>query len=330
VIIVNYRGKKVLVTGAAGFIGSHLVEALLENNADVTAFIHYNSRNHWGNVEHLRKYENFSVISGNIEDFLFVKNAITDKDIIFHLAALIGIPYSYSAPESYIRTNIIGTYNILQAAQESDIERVIHTSTSEVYGTAEYTPIDEKHPIKGQSPYSATKIGADKLAEAFYCSFNLPVAIIRPFNAYGPRQSARAIIPSIISQAIINRTIKLGSLSPIRDFTFVKDTVAGFLKMGNSNAAIGKIINIGNGKGITIRNLAEMIIEIIDPDIQLQSDDSRVRPEQSEVKALICNNSLAKRTLNWEPQTSLSSGINSTINWMEQNIEHYKADSYIV
>ena len=255
---MNWKNKNVLVTGAGGFIGSHLVNELVKKGAFVTAFVHYNSRNNWGWLENPnnQNLNNLNVISGDITDGFFVKKSVYDQQFVFHLSALIGIPYSYIAPESYLNTNVKGTMNIMQACRESDIERVIHTSTSEVYGTAQYTPIDENHPIHAQSPYSASKFSADKIAEAYFCSFGLPVITIRPFNTFGPRQSARAIIPTIITQALTSNTIKLGSLTPIRDFTFVSDIVRGFLLLAECESAVGKTINVGSGQGIAIGDLS--------------------------------------------------------------------------
>ncbi len=255
---MKWQDKRVLVTGAGGFIGSHLVDELLNKGAEVTAFVHYNARNDWGMLEgrYNDKTPNLNVIAGDVTDSLFVKKTVSEKDYVFHLAALIGIPYSYVAPESYINTNIKGTLNIMQACLDAGVDRVMHTSTSEVYGTAQYTPIDEKHPLQGQSPYSASKIGADKIAESFYCSFGLPVTTIRPFNTFGPRQSTRAVIPTIITQALTSNSIRLGSLTPIRDLTYVADTVQGFIKFTESEKTVGKTINTGSGRGVTIGELA--------------------------------------------------------------------------
>jgi NAD dependent epimerase/dehydratase len=250
---MKWQDKPVLVTGAGGFIGSHIVDELLEKGADVTAFLHYNARNNWGMLEgrYSDSTPNLTVIAGDVTDALFVKKAVASKEYVFHLAALIGIPYSYVAPESYVNTNIKGTLNVMQACLDQDVTRVVHTSTSEVYGTAQYTPIDEKHPLQGQSPYSASKIGADKIAESFFCSFGLPVTTIRPFNTFGPRQSTRAVIPTIITQALTGKTVKLGSLTPIRDLTYVADTANGFIRLAESKKTVGKTINTGSGRSVT-------------------------------------------------------------------------------
>lgn len=329
---MTWVDKHVLITGAGGFIGSHLVESLLSHGADVTALIHYNSRNDQGMLEKIdRKNDlNLSIIVGDITDATAVKNALKNQEVVFHLAALIGIPYSYYAPESYIRTNILGTFNIIQAGLETQIEKIIHTSTSEVYGTAKYTPIDENHPLQGQSPYSASKIGADKIVESYFASFGLPVATIRPFNTFGPRQSTRAIIPTIISQALASPIVRIGSLTPIRDFTYVLDTVQGFLDIASCNSAIGKTINIGSGNTVSIGDLCEMITKKINPKITIVTDERRIRPERSEVQQLICDNSLAKEILGWTPRYSLQYGLDTTIEWMKSSTCSYKADGYTI
>jgi dTDP-glucose 4,6-dehydratase len=329
---MNWKNRKVLVTGAGGFIGSHLTDALLSAGADVTAFVHYNARNDWGMLEERydEKTRNLTVIAGDVSDALFVRKAVKGQDIVFHLAALIGIPYSYSAPESYINTNIKGTLNVMQACLESGVQRIVHTSTSEVYGTAQYTPIDEKHPLQGQSPYSASKIGADKIAESFYCSFGLPVTTIRPFNTYGPRQSARAVIPTIITQALAANSVRLGSLDPVRDLTYVADTVQGFLKLAESKKTIGKTVNTGSGKGVTIGELAGLIIAQVNPKARIVSEKKRVRPENSEVMKLICDNRLAKKLAGWEPEVSLEEGISMTVEWMKDHAGSYKTGMYTV
>jgi NAD dependent epimerase/dehydratase len=330
---VNIKNKNVFVTGAGGFIGSHLTEELIRRGANVKAFVHYNSRNDWGLLEQLEEdvLGEVEVVSGDITDPFFVKTATKDADIIFHLAALIGIPYSYIAPESYVNVNIKGTLNVLQAGLDNEVNKIVHTSTSETYGTAEYTPIDEAHPLKGQSPYSASKIGADKMAESYYRSFDLPVAIIRPFNTFGPRQSARAIIPTIISQALTKDEVHVGSLSPVRDLTFVKDTVNGFIEIGTSDRSIGEVINIGTRSGVTIGELLQNILRVLGKeDIRIVEDTDRVRPDKSEVMELICDNSKATQLLEWSPQYTLDEGLAETIEWMQNHINLYKTDNYVV
>jgi NAD dependent epimerase/dehydratase len=330
---MNVEGKTVLVTGAGGFIGSHLVEALVAKGAEVKTLVRYNSRNDWGMLETIPSVikDKLDITTGDIIDSCVVKKAVKNCDIIFHLAALIGIPYSYSAPESYVNTNIKGTLNIMQASLDEGVEKVIHTSTSEVYGTAKYVPIDESHPLQGQSPYSASKIGADMLAHSFFLSFNAPVAIIRPFNTFGPRQSARAVIPTIISQALSEEEINLGSLTPVRDLTYVKDTVNGFIKIAESNNSIGEIINIGNGKGIAIGELAKKILILMGcENTTIHSDEERIRPEKSEVMQLICDNSKAKRTIGWSPHYTLDQGLQETITWIKVHKKMYKFNAYNV
>lgn len=329
---MKWQDKRVLVTGAGGFIGSHLVDELLEQGADVTAFVHYNARNDWGMLEgrYNDKTPNLSVIAGDITDSLFVKKAVSGKEIVFHLAALIGIPYSYVAPESYVNTNIKGTLNIMQACLDAEVDRVVHTSTSEVYGTAQYTPIDEKHPLQGQSPYSASKIGADKIAESFYCSFGLPVTTIRPFNTFGPRQSTRAVIPTIITQALTSSSVKLGSLTPVRDLTYVADTVQGFIKLAESKKTVGKTINTGSGRGVTIGELANIIIGQVNPGATITCEKERIRPDKSEVMQLLCDNRCAKDLAGWEPGYSLEDGLSLTIDWMKEHISSYKTGIYTV
>jgi len=317
----HWSRKKVLVTGAGGFIGSHLIERLIDLGADVKGFVRYNSRNDWGLLEIIpsQKLDSLQIISGDLQDYDAVFSAVRDVDVIFHLGSLISIPYSYIRPRDTIENNILSTLNILTAARDLGVEKVVHTSSSEVYGTALYVPIDEKHPLQGQSPYSASKIGADKIAESFYCSFDLPVATIRPFNTYGPRQSARAIIPTIITQAIEQEKIKLGSLFPTRDYTFVKDTVNGFISTAESKSSIGEVINIGSNFEISMGDLAQRISSLLNKDIEIVQDSSRVRPFKSEVKRLWCDNAKAKRLLGWEPQVSLDEGLKETIEWISEN-----------
>ena len=327
---MNWNKKSALVTGAGGFIGSHLTEHLVELGANVKAFVRYNSRNDWGMLELLpeEKLSQIEVITGDLKDADAVRHATKDVDIIFHLGSLIAIPYSYIHPRETIETNILGALNVLTAAKENNVEKVIHTSTSEVYGTARYVPIDENHPLQGQSPYSASKIGADKIAESFYRSFNLPVAIIRPFNTYGPRQSARAVIPTIITQALAKEKIFLGSLHPTRDYTYVKDVVEGFIKVAESPKSVGEVINIGSNFEVSIGDLANKIISLIGKNAEIVTDPVRVRPQDSEVERLWCDNTKAKRLLGWEPKTSLDEGIKKTIDWISNNINLYKPELY--
>jgi len=323
--------EKVLVTGAAGFIGSHLTELLVEQGYSVKAFVHYNSRNHWGWLEDSKYKNDIEVISGDIRDYDSVYNSMQDCDTVFYLAALIGIPYSYVSTLAYIKTNIEGTYNVLQSAKELSLENILITSTSETYGTAQYVPIDEKHPMVGQSPYSATKIGADHLALSFYKSFNLPVKIVRPFNTYGPRQSARAIIPTIITQILSGkRKIKLGNLYPTRDLTFVKDTANAFLEIAKSDKLYGEITNIGMNEEISIGNLATLIIELLDEKAEIIIDQIRIRPDKSEVERLYCDNSKLIKNTNWRQKYSLETGLKETIKWIKNNLNIYKAEIYNV
>jgi len=324
---------KVLVTGADGFIGSHLTESLLEQGYEVKAFTYYNSFNSWGWLDTLpkEKLNQIEIFSGDIRDPNGVAEAMKGIDQVFHLAALIAIPFSYHSPDSYVDTNIKGTLNVLQAARKLDTGRVLITSTSEVYGTAMYVPIDEKHPFQGQSPYSATKIGADRLAESFYRSFNLPITIIRPFNTYGPRQSARAVIPTIISQLLAGEeNIKLGKLSPTRDFNFVKDTANGFIQIAKSDKTIGEEINIATQSEISIGELASEIISQINPKAHIICDEERLRPDKSEVDRLLGSNEKIKRLTDWEPKYTLAKGIGETIEWMKGNLSSYKTDIYNV
>lgn len=325
--------KKVLVTGADGFIGSHLTETLLEAGYDVKAFSYYNSFNTWGWLDTLpkEKLNEIEIFTGDIRDPNGVREAMKGQDMVFHLAALIAIPFSYHSPDSYVDTNIKGTLNVLQAARDFDMERVLVTSTSEVYGTAQYVPIDEKHPYQGQSPYSATKIGADRLAESFYRSFNLPVSIVRPFNTFGPRQSARAVIPTIISQLLAGKEeIHLGSLTPTRDFNYVKDTANGFLAIAHSEKTVGEEINIATGNEISIGQLAQEIIDQINPAAKIVCEEQRLRPEKSEVNRLLGSNEKIKRLTDWEQKYTFREGIQETIAWMKEHMDSYKADIYNV
>lgn len=327
---MNWANRNVLVTGAGGFIGSHLTEKLVDLNANVKAFVRYNSRNNWGLLELLpkEKLDQIEVIMGDIRDFNAVMRAMEDVDIVFHLASLIAIPYSYVHPREVVETNVLGTLNVLMAANENGVKRFVHTSTSEVYGTAKYVPIDENHPLQGQSPYSASKIGADELARSFYCSFNLPVAIIRPFNTYGPRQSARAVIPTIITQALTSDKVYLGNLYPTRDYTYIDDTIRAFIMIAECKNAVGEVVNIGSNFEISIGDLAKKIISIIGKDVKIVIDPRRVRPERSEVERLRCDNTKAKRLLGWEPKITLDEGLKRTIEWIKENIHMYKPYIY--
>ena len=326
-------GERLLVTGADGFIGSHLIELLVEKGYQVRAFTFYNSFNTWGWLDTLPSniMDNVEVFTGDIRDPNGVREAVKGCGAVFHLAALIAIPFSYHSPDSYVDTNIKGTLNVLQAARDLETGRVLVTSTSEVYGTAQYVPIDEKHPFQGQSPYSATKIGADRLAEAFYRSFALPVTIVRPFNTYGPRQSARAVIPTIITQLLAGKAeIKLGSLTPTRDFNYVKDTANGFYKIYQSDKTIGEEINIATQQEVSIGDLAKELIRQIKPDAQIICDAQRLRPENSEVNRLLgCNRKIMQMT-DWRPQYTLAQGLAETISFLQANLQKYKVDIYSI
>lgn len=323
--------KKILVTGADGFIGSHLTEELVKQGHKVKAFAYYNSFNTWGWLDTLPKeiLSEIEVFTGDIRDPNGVKEAMKDSDEVYHLAALIAIPFSYHSPDTYVDTNIKGTLNVLQAARELETSRLLITSTSEVYGTAQYVPIDENHPYQGQSPYSATKIGADRLAESFYKSFNMPITIVRPFNTYGPRQSARAVIPTIITQLLAGKEdIELGSLTPTRDFNFVKDTANGFIEIAKSENTIGEEINIATQDEISIGQLAEELIRQINPNAKIICDEQRLRPENSEVNRLLGSNEKIKRLTNWTPQHTFEQGLAETIEFFKHNLDKYKADIY--
>lgn len=327
---MNWQGKRVLVTGAGGFIGSHLAEALVAEGADVRAMVHYNALGKWGWLDKSELASDMQVIAGDICDAGSVRQAAQGVDTIFHLAALIAIPYSYQAPFSYVRTNVEGCLNVFQVARELGVSRVVHTSTSEVYGTAQYVPIDERHPLQGQSPYSASKIGADKMAEAFHLSFGLPVVTVRPFNTFGPRQSARAVIPTIITQCLKGEEIKLGNLSPTRDLNYVSNTVDGFIAAASSETAIGQTINLGTGREISIGDLATLIGKQAGRPITIQTDDQRIRPEGSEVERLLADAALAGTVLGWTPRVSLEEGLQRTIAWIAENLEGYRSDVYNV
>jgi len=334
---MDLTNQTVLVTGAGGFIGSHLVEALVAKGCRVRAMTKYNSRNDWGNLEQLPPdvQQQIEIISGDIADPFFVRKAVSGCQAVFHLAALIGIPYSYIAPQHYVQVNVQGTLNVLEACRAEGVQKLVHTSTSETYGTARYTPIDEAHPMQGQSPYSASKIGADKMAESYYLSFDLPVATIRPFNTFGPRQSARAIIPTIISQALNYRNtrepIRLGSLSPVRDFTFVKDTAQGFIRVAECDNSVGEVINVGSGQAQTIGDTLNLILEIIgQPDIPVVTDEQRIRPEKSEVGLLLANTEKARSLMDWQPQYSFKDGLAQTVEAIERTLGQYKTGIYNV
>ena len=323
--------KKILVTGADGFIGSHLVEELVKKGNKVKAFVFYNSFNSWGWLDTFPKaiLNEIEVFAGDIRDPNGVREAMKGINVVYHLAALIAIPFSYHSPDSYIDTNIKGTLNVLQASRELKTERILVTSTSEVYGTAKYVPIDEEHPYQGQSPYAASKIGADRLVESFFRSFDTPVTIVRPFNTYGPRQSARAVIPTIITQLLSGaQEIKLGSLTPTRDFNYVKDTVNGFIEIAMSQKTIGQEINIATQKEVSIGQLAEEIINQINPNAKIVCDEIRLRPDKSEVNRLLGSNQKIKELTNWYPKYDLKKGIQETINWIAQNLSKYKTDIY--
>ena len=331
-IAMNWKDKKVLVTGADGFIGSHLTQGLISRGAQVKAFVMYNSFNSWGWIDTFAASdkEELEVISGDIRESDMLKRALSDVDIVFHLAALIAIPYSYASPSSYVKTNVEGTLKLLQTGLECGVEKIIHTSTSEVYGTAKYTPIDEKHPLQGQSPYSASKIGADMLAESFYRSFKLPVTTVRPFNTYGPRQSARAIIPTLILQMLKGRRVRVGSLHPIRDFTYVTDTVEGFINAAEADGINGEVINLGSNEGISIGDLTSLLSTILEQEVTIECEEERVRPAHSEVNQLICNNQRAQDLLQWRPAVKLREGLSQTIKWFRENRQAYKSDIYTI
>jgi NAD dependent epimerase/dehydratase len=332
---MRLKDKKVLVTGACGFIGSHLVERLLEEGCGVKAFVFYNSFNSWGWLDTLPKdkLRDIEVIVGDIRDYNRVRAAIKDAEAVFHLAALIGIPFSYCSPDSYVDTNIKGTLNVLQAGRDLGTKRIIVTSTSEVYGTAKYVAIDEGHPLQGQSPYSATKIAADKIAESFYLSFGVPVAIARPFNTYGPRQSTRAIIPTVIFQVLSSqKDIKLGNVSPTRDFTYVDDTCEGFIEIAKSDKSVGRAINICSGKEASIKDIAALILKIMNSNKKIREDKGRIRPEDSEVRRLLGDNTLIRSLTAWKPKYALEEGLGRTIAWFKENGDQsaHKSRSYTI
>ena len=327
--IGSFMSNKILITGATGFIGSHLAEIYVERGFGVVAFDRYNSNNDWGWLENSKYKNDFEIILGDVRDYDSVSKAMEECNGVLHLAALIGIPYSYNSPLAYIRTNVEGTYNILEAAKNLELDQILITSTSETYGTAQYVPIDEKHPLVGQSPYSASKIAADQIAISYYRSFELPVKIVRPFNTYGPRQSARAIIPSVISQVLDGSIeIQAGNLSPSRDLTFVKDTIIGFLEIYKSDNLFGQVTNIGMNEDITIGDLINKISKIMGITISIVQDHNRIRPTKSEVNRLLCDNTKLSNHTNWKPKYNLDTGLQETIEWIKQNRLYYKSNVY--
>lgn len=325
---MTWRGKRVLVTGAGGFIGSHVTERLAREGADVRALVHYNALGSGGWLDESPERDAVQVLAGDVRDPLTLREPMRDVDVVFHLAALIAIPHSYVAPQSYVETNVQGTMNVLQAARDAGVGRVVHTSTSEVYGTAKRVPIDEEHPLQGQSPYSATKIGADKIAEAYYLSFGLPVVTVRPFNTFGPRQSARAVIPTIITQCLASDRVRLGSLTPTRDLNYVSNTVDGFLLAGSSERAVGQTVNLGSGREISIGDLVNEILRILDKDVAIEADPRRVRPSSSEVERLLASNNRAAELLGWRPAVPLEDGLRETIAWMRTHLDRYRPGVY--
>lgn len=327
---MNWNGKRVLVTGAGGFIGSHLAERLVAEGARVRAFVRYTSTNQRGWLDGTPASEQMEIYAGDIRDSGNVMRAMEDCDVVLHLAALIAIPYSYVAPDSYVRTNIDGTLNVLEAARRLGTPRVVHTSTSEVYGTALRVPIDESHPLQGQSPYSATKIAADKLAESYYRSFELPVVTIRPFNTFGPRQSMRAVLPTIIAQALAGTEIRLGSLTPTRDLNFVSNTVDGFLLGASVEGIEGETINLGTGREISVGELAQQILKLVGRDLPIHSEEQRMRPERSEVNRLLADNTRALEKLGWAPRVEFEDGLQQTVDWVRENIDTSRAHVYTV
>ncbi len=327
---MNWLGQRVLVTGAGGFIGSHLTERLVELGATTRAFVHYNSLGTWGWLDRSPVKNEVEVIAADICDRDSVSKSVREMDVVFHLAALIAIPYSYHAPASYVKTNIEGMLNILQAVRDAGVKRLVHTSTSEVYGTARYVPINESHPLQGQSPYSASKIGADKLAEAFHYSFGAPVVIVRPFNTFGPRQSARAVIPTIITQCLTGNKVYLGDLHPTRDLNYVANTVEGFLLAAASSQAVGQTINLGSGREISIGDLAQLIARLMNCSITIETATERIRPAASEVERLVADSKLAYGLLRWKPLIDLEEGLQRTIDWISTHMDIYRPEQYAI
>ncbi|MFN5623363.1 MAG: GDP-mannose 4,6-dehydratase [Planctomyces sp.] len=327
---MSWAGKRVLVTGAGGFIGSHLAESLVRAGASVRAMVRYNSGGRRGWLDESLLQKDMEIVAGDITDSGSVASAMQGREVVFHLAALIAIPYSYTAPLSYVQTNIVGTLNVLEAARRLGTERIVQTSTSEVYGTALFVPISETHPLQGQSPYSASKIGSDKLAESYYRSFGLPVVTVRPFNTYGPRQSARAVLPTIITQCLAGQTVRLGSLTPTRDLNYVADTAAGFMACAAHPDAVGKTLNIGSGREISVGDLAGLVARLVGTNVRIECDEQRLRPAASEVERLLADNRLAAETVGWKPTVTLEDGLQQTIEWFRGNSKGYRADVYNV
>lgn len=327
---MNWKSTSVLITGAGGFIGSHLAEACVRTGAQTRAMVHYNSAGRRGWLDQSDLKDEMEIVASDIREVDSVRAALKGVDVVFHLAALIAIPYSYVSPSSYVSANIVGTLNILQESLRSGVSRVVHTSTSEVYGTAKQIPISEEHPLQGQSPYSATKIGADKLAESFHRSFGLPISIVRPFNTYGPRQSSRAVIPNIMTQALANEPIRVGNVAPTRDFNYVADTVRGFMINAGSEKTVGRVINLGAGKEISIGDLARTICSLVGRECQIIQEEQRIRPSGSEVDRLLADNRLADELLGWRPEVGLRDGLQKTLDWMRLNLERYRPEFYVV
>lgn len=329
-MIGSLRDRRVLVTGAGGFIGSHLVESLVREGAAVRALVTYNARNDWGHLEHLPGpiRDVLQVRAGNIRDPYFVDSLVEHMEVVFHLAALIPIPYSYVAPSEFVETNIRGTLHVLEAARRRGVARIVHTSTSETYGTAVYTPIDEKHPLQGQSPYSATKIGADMLAQSYWRSFGIPVVTVRPFNTFGPRQSARAFLPTVLTQALTSDVMRVGSLAPVRDMNYIDDTVRGFILAATAQGIEGLTMNLGSGRGVSMRELLRMALEVSGRSPRIETEGSRVRPEKSEVFELIADASLAAEKLGWRSEVALEEGVKRTAEWIGEHLGDYKSGIY--
>jgi NAD dependent epimerase/dehydratase len=325
----DWKGKRVLVTGAGGFIASHLVERLLHEGVRVRAFVRYNSRDEAGFLREVKAQEGLEIVAGDLRNMGAVESAVEGIETVFHLGAVISIPYSYVNPVEVVESNVTGTLNVLMACRKWGVERVVHTSTSEVYGTARVVPIDESHPLQGQSPYSASKIGADKLAESFWDSYSLPVVTVRPFNTYGPRQSARAVIPTIVSQALLREVVHLGNLEARRDFTYVDDTVEGFMMAAITEGIEGVVVNLGTGEDISVREVAETIIALTGRKVRIEVEEERMRPERSEVMRLVSDNRLAREKIGWRPEVSLEDGLRKTIDWIEGHLEHFNPDRYI-